>query len=162
MDSMALDILQAPDSNTNHCYYEPHNPDWLRTPRSGLGSNHESFCLYWDSPNREILIIKCSYWLIDDQSQQAECWLLLLKSAQLSGPKFELTTGLCPLLSSLYCGCITGHSPASWAPLLSRTSGLAWWTWQHQRRGECQSLSCCIVTRGTICQISASSDDVSG
>ena len=27
MDSMALDILQAPDSDTNHCYYEAHNPD---------------------------------------------------------------------------------------------------------------------------------------
>ena len=27
MDSMALDILQAPSSDTNHCYYEPHNPE---------------------------------------------------------------------------------------------------------------------------------------
>ena len=27
MDSMALDILQAADSDTNHCYYEPHNPE---------------------------------------------------------------------------------------------------------------------------------------
>ena len=160
MDSMALDILQAPDSDTNHCYYEPHNPDWLRTPRSGLGSYHESFCLYWDSPHREILIIKCSYWLIDDQSQQAECWLLLLKSAQLSGPKFELTTGLCPLS---IVACVAASQASARPAGLLCSVGPAAWPGEHDNiREECQSLSCCIVTRGTICQISASSDDGSG
>ena len=151
------DILQSSGGDTNHCDYEPHNPDsgqsHLRSQVRGCAQMKKTF--QWVCPfqtydcDQHILVavFGINIWVvIDDPSLTPNVWLADCcywnLAAQLSALKFELTTGLCPRLSLSLLGgyCVLWlvwlhHRPQA-AQLRPCSVGPAAWAGEHDDSGE--------------------------